>query len=249
MGYPTAYEITHFAASQNIASGSTRYARPQTFYCISAPICPTLPPILLLLAVTGLSLMMLMSDSLSSFNFSFSVLPNLTIPVQMDHWSAFNAAGQLSQYDVTFKWWQWTVDYLLGTAAHALNMTSSETTAYVTQKLVGSICDTSMTYCNSTVKGLSKEDMYQSADECKGFLTKQVRFGEAYELGTYEPQGTMWCPAYELTFILQIQGGTLFFVEWCIRAWSLFALQFIARILDPQEVDIVTMTRLMIKRF
>lgn len=120
---------------------------------------------------------------LSRFNFTFPILPNLVIPLQVDTWSAFNAAGQLSQYDVTFKWWQWTVDYLLGTAAAAHSMTIPQVTAYATQKLAASICDTAMRNCNSKIVGLEKKDLYSSRDECIGFLTKEVRFGEAYELG------------------------------------------------------------------
>lgn len=117
-----------------------------------------------------------------SFNFTFPILPALTLPIQIETWNTFNAAGQITQYDATFKWWQWTVDYLLQTAASANNMTLPQITAYATQKLAGSICATAMTYCNTTA-GVPAEDLYTSEGECETFLTTEVRFGEAYELG------------------------------------------------------------------
>ncbi|MCJ1458580.1 hypothetical protein MMC28_008953 [Mycoblastus sanguinarius] len=135
LGVPTAYEVTHFAASQNIASASTR------------------------------------------FNFSFSILGGLTVPVQIETWNSFNAQGQISQYDATFKWWQWTVDYLLQTAASASNMSLTQMEVYATQKLAESICTTAQTYCNGT------NVQYNSTADCMTFLTSEIRFGEAYELG------------------------------------------------------------------
>jgi len=53
---------------------------------------------------------------------------------------------------------------------------------YARQKLAGSICSTSTTYCNTTVT--DKENLYTSTDQFVAYyLTRQVQFGEAYELG------------------------------------------------------------------
>lgn len=170
LGYPTGYEITHFAASQNIASASTRYALP-TSYPPSLNMTPPSSPLTL-------------QSPPNSFNFTFPILPTLTLPIQIDTWNAFTPTGQISQYDATFKWWQWTVDYLLSTAASASNMTLPQITAYATQKLAASICETAMTYCNSSVVP-DRGELYASKAECETFLTTEVRFGEAYELGGF----------------------------------------------------------------
>ena len=118
----------------------------------------------------------------SSFNFSFPVLKGLSVPIQIDTWNVFNAQGQISEYDATFKWWQWTVDYLLQTAAAASNQTLPAIEKYVTQQLANSICTTAQTYCNGT------NVQYKSQNDCLNFLTNEVRLGEAYELGRLPPR-------------------------------------------------------------
>ncbi|KAL9128137.1 MAG: hypothetical protein Q9217_003111 [Psora testacea] len=128
LGFATSYEIVHFAASQNIASASTRYG--------DAPV-----------------------------------------PIVIDTWNVFNAAGEISMYDATFKWWQWTVDYLIGAAGKALNKTTEQTAAFAQKALAESICGTAIKYCNGT------NVQYNSTQTCLQFLTKEVRLGEAYELG------------------------------------------------------------------
>ncbi|KAL2042776.1 hypothetical protein N7G274_004535 [Stereocaulon virgatum] len=135
LGVPLAYEITHFAASQNIASASTR------------------------------------------FNFSFPLLGNLIVPVEIETWNVFDKNGKISQYDATFKWWQWTFDYLIQTAAAANKMNLTQIEAYATDKLATSICSTAQTHCNGT------NTQYNSTSSCHNYLTTQIRFGEAYELG------------------------------------------------------------------
>ena len=89
-------------------------------------------------------------------------------------------------YDASFTgWWQWLVDTLLGYAAQKLsevegkNVTVTEAVTYVQSKLATSICSTAQKYCVGP-------DLvqYQNSTQCYSFLTKQTRFGEAYELGT-----------------------------------------------------------------
>lgn len=118
------------------------------------------------------------ASSLTRFQFNFTAL-NLIVPVEIDAWNTFNAQGQISQYDATFKHWQWTVDYLLQAAAKKfLTPTKEATVTLLTQAIAKSICQTSMTYCNAT-----NTIQYKTSEECFAFLTSKVRFGEAYELG------------------------------------------------------------------
>ena len=111
--------------------------------------------------------------------FNFPVLKGLGVPIQIDTWNVINEKGEVSQYDATFKWWQWTVDYLLQTAAAASNQTLPAIEKYVTQQLANSICNTAQTYCNGT------NAQYTSQNDCMNFLGKETRLGEAYELGTF----------------------------------------------------------------
>ncbi|KAL8726172.1 MAG: hypothetical protein Q9166_006889 [cf. Caloplaca sp. 2 TL-2023] len=115
--------------------------------------------------------------ALTRFQFNFTAL-NLVIPVEIDAWNAYNAQGQITQYDATFKYWQWTVDYLMQAAGKKFGTHSTEATvAALTQAIAKSICTTATKNC----RGANAQ--YQSNEECFGFLTKQVRFGQAYELG------------------------------------------------------------------
>ncbi|KAL8723583.1 MAG: hypothetical protein Q9225_000125 [Loekoesia sp. 1 TL-2023] len=116
-------------------------------------------------------------SSLTRFHFNFTAL-NLVLPVEIDAWNTYNPLGQISQYDATFKHWQWTVDYLLQAAGKKFGTNSTQATVGLLAKVIAkSICQTSMTYCNGT------NTQYHSQEECEGFLTGEIRFGEAYELG------------------------------------------------------------------
>lgn len=110
--------------------------------------------------------------------FNFTAI-NKIVPIQIDSWNTYNAQGQISQYDATFKWWQWTVDYVIGEAMPKLNAsTPTAAVEKLTAGLAKSICTTAQTYCNGT------NQQYKSAGECYDYLTKKVRFGQSYELGT-----------------------------------------------------------------
>lgn len=162
LGVPLSYEILHFAASQNVVSALTRYVLSH----------------ISLHSTTASEKPKPLTWHASRFQFNFTAV-NLVIPVEIDAWNTYNDKGQISQYDATFKWWQWTVDYLLQAAGKKFGTNSTQATVDIlTQALAKSICGTSQTYCNGT------NVQYQSADECFAFLTKEVRFGAAYELGT-----------------------------------------------------------------
>ena len=115
------------------------------------------------------------------FNFTFPVIGSKPVPVVIDTWNVFNAKGEISMYDASFKWWQWTVDYLLGEAGKGLNKSSEETVAFAQHSLADSICGTATKYCTGT------DVQYDNKEDCMNFLTKEIRFGEAYELGMFSP--------------------------------------------------------------
>ena len=109
--------------------------------------------------------------------FNFPAI-NKTIPIDIDSWNTYNAQGQISQYDATFKWWQWAVDYIIQQAMPALNATTpTATVEKLTVGLADSICTTAQTYCTGA------NQQYANKGECLGYLTQKVRFGQAYELG------------------------------------------------------------------
>lgn len=90
-------------------------------------------------------------------------------------------------YDATFTaWWQWAVDFLLQTASQKLSaaegkeVSIADTVSYIQSKLATSICSTAQMYCIGP-----QLQQYQNTTQCYNYLTKQTRFGEAYELGTY----------------------------------------------------------------
>ena len=110
--------------------------------------------------------------------FNFTAL-NLVLPIRIDTWNTFNSAGEISQYDASFVWWDWAVQTLLQAAAVQYKANSTAAiTQILQQALAKSICGTAMSYCNGT------NVEYQSADQCYEFLTTQVRFGQPFELGT-----------------------------------------------------------------
>ncbi|KAI4105249.1 MAG: hypothetical protein LQ345_007240, partial [Seirophora villosa] len=116
-------------------------------------------------------------SSLTRFRFNFTAL-NLVVPLEISGWNTYNARGEISQYDAVFKNWQWAVDELLLAAGRQFHTNSTQATIRTLQKAIAkSICGTSQKYC----KGENAQ--YKSESECLGFLTREVRFGAAYELG------------------------------------------------------------------
>ncbi|KAL9596661.1 MAG: hypothetical protein Q9219_005656 [cf. Caloplaca sp. 3 TL-2023] len=117
-------------------------------------------------------------SSLTRFQFNFTALDNLVVPIIIDSWATYNARGQISQYDATFKYWQWTVDYLFQAAGQKFGTNSTQATvAVLAQAIAKSICQTATKSC----AGRNKQ--YQNNEECMAYLTGKVRFGAAYELG------------------------------------------------------------------
>lgn len=115
------------------------------------------------------------------FQFNFTAL-NLVIPLEIDAWNTYNSEGQITQYDATFKHWQWTVDYLMQAAGKKFGTTTTRATVGALSKAIAqSICGTATKFCNGT------NAQYTGPAECFDYLTKSVRFGQAYELGMVSP--------------------------------------------------------------
>ncbi|KAL9607216.1 MAG: hypothetical protein Q9167_007846 [Letrouitia subvulpina] len=116
-------------------------------------------------------------SALTRVMFNFTAL-GIVVPIQIDSWNTYNDQKQISQYDATFRYWQWTVDFLFQRAAAKFHTNSTQATVSVLQSLLAkSICGTTQRYCNGT------NQQYGNVNECESFLTKGVRFGSAYELG------------------------------------------------------------------
>jgi hypothetical protein len=103
---------------------------------------------------------------------------NATVPLEIDTWNMFNKDGQVLQYDATFRWFQYLFDTLIQVAMPKFNASTPAEMVAIFQTLIASgICDTHQSYCNGT------NLQYDSYQSCFDFMTKQIRFGAAYELG------------------------------------------------------------------
>ena len=109
--------------------------------------------------------------------FNFTSL-HLTLPVELGIWNVYNSDRQIIEYSATFKYWQWAVDTLIAAAQTSLGLpTPEKTQAFLTGAIAQNICTTASQSCTGA------NQQYQSNDDCLNFLTNQIRFGEAYELG------------------------------------------------------------------
>ncbi|GAB1194850.1 hypothetical protein APSETT444_004101 [Aspergillus pseudonomiae] len=105
---------------------------------------------------------------------SFGVL----LPLTVDSWMAFNEDGKVTQYDATFRWFDWFVKTLFEAAAVKFNTTDPVVIKEnLTKVLAEAICETSENYCKDTNK------QYENRQQCMDVLTKEKRFGDPYELG------------------------------------------------------------------
>jgi hypothetical protein len=106
-------------------------------------------------------------------------LINEIVPVEVDTWFEFNAQGEISEYDASFRWLAWVIDYLLDVFTKSLGAGATDAVAIseLASALATQICQTASTYC---IGALSQ---YESFSDCTDFLTTKIRFGKAYEMG------------------------------------------------------------------
>lgn len=62
------------------------------------------------------------TSATTRFMFNFTSL-GLIVPIEIDTWNTWNKAGQVTQYNGSFKYWQWTVDYIIA-SRYSLNFVS-----------------------------------------------------------------------------------------------------------------------------
>jgi hypothetical protein len=59
------------------------------------------------------------TSAATRFMFNFTSL-GLIVPIEVDSWNTWNEAGQVTQYDGSFRYWQWTVDHIIA-SRYSLN--------------------------------------------------------------------------------------------------------------------------------
>lgn len=91
----------------------------------------------------------------------------------IDTWISWNSERQITQYDVTFRWF----GYLFETLLLSLDSDPTNATAKAVNALATSICSTHTRYCNGT------NTQYDSPEDCYHFLTQEIRVGQSFELG------------------------------------------------------------------
>jgi hypothetical protein len=106
----------------------------------------------------------------------------LTLPVEIDTWKVWDANCQVIQYDATFRWFEYLLDTLLQakqqpTTGDVDDSSKEMVIGSLSDGLAASICSIHDTYCTSDLR------QYNSTEYCNQFLTKQTRFGAAYEMG------------------------------------------------------------------
>lgn len=100
------------------------------------------------------------------------------VPVTIDTWIEFDSQGKITQYDATFRWFEYLLDYLLESTAAKINATSSdEAVGYISDILAKTICATHEESCTGENK------QYNNSSDCYDYLTQKIRFGKSYELG------------------------------------------------------------------
>jgi hypothetical protein len=109
--------------------------------------------------------------------FKFSTF-DMVVPVEQIGFMTFNALGQVSQYDVTFRWFDFLQASIIERAMQMLNISSvADVISFFTLKFATAICDTHDKYCTGSNK------QYVNHAACMDFLTHQIRFGASFELG------------------------------------------------------------------
>ncbi|KAK3677781.1 hypothetical protein LTR78_002631 [Recurvomyces mirabilis] len=114
-------------------------------------------------------------SSATVHNFNFS---SIILPVEIVGFFTYDSNKQISQYDVTFRRFDQIVDILVANVAQQIHVnTSAQAVSFLTNALASTICNTEVQYCNGS------NQQYSDFQSCFAFLTQDIRFGTAYELG------------------------------------------------------------------
>jgi hypothetical protein len=82
----------------------------------------------------------------------------------------------MSQYDVTFRYFEYFEAYLLSTAGAVLGLNATSTVDYLSQLLAKGVCGTAQEFCTGA------NQIYNTTDECETFMLS-IPFGQSYQLG------------------------------------------------------------------
>ena len=119
-------------------------------------------------------------DSVASYSIVVmftSAITKSQIPVTIDAFTAWNPAGEITQYDATFRWFSFLLDTLLNRAATAMGLSLTDAMPKLAGTLTDSVCKIHDQYCTGA------NQQYASRAECLNFLTTQIPFGKDYQLG------------------------------------------------------------------
>lgn len=97
----------------------------------------------------------------------------MSLPITVDTWMTWNSDLEITQYDVTFRWF----GYLLQTLLLSVDKDPVQARTKAVASIASSICATHTKYCTGA------NQQYDSAEECVDFLTNKIRVGDSFELG------------------------------------------------------------------
>lgn len=99
------------------------------------------------------------------------------LPLEVDLWLTFNSDRKISQYDASFRYLAWEFATVFAAGQAAFHVDAPTLQFLCTQKIAASICGIAQTSC------MGPNKQYESHDACMDFLTKGIRFGQAFEMG------------------------------------------------------------------
>lgn len=108
--------------------------------------------------------------------FHFSII-NTTLPLEIDIWAMWDNDGAVTQYDATFRWFDYLFETIMDGVTFRFGLTSRiEAAGFLHRSLVHSICQTHAKYCHDG------DEQYESTTACEEILDGR-RLGSSYELG------------------------------------------------------------------
>jgi hypothetical protein len=97
---------------------------------------------------------------------------DIVVPVEVDGFITFDALSQVSQYDITFRWFDFLQASILQRAMQVLSASSlTEVISILTLKLATVIYNTHKQYCTGP------NQQYANHITCMDFFTHDIRFG------------------------------------------------------------------------
>ncbi|PWY75058.1 hypothetical protein BO70DRAFT_388832 [Aspergillus heteromorphus CBS 117.55] len=103
---------------------------------------------------------------------------DLVAPGVITAWFQFSSTGRIAQYDAVFRWLDFLFVPIMQAAGRKFNVSDHALIqSRVADLLARTICETHERYC------LGANRQYPSMEACYVFLTRDIRFGQPYEMG------------------------------------------------------------------